>query len=649
MSRPWHLPQALARRPAVRRPDRRDACRLRSGDALGAVYIPENFERDLMGRKRPQIVMFYNRQYFTPGNNASSAMSSAIAAATAGLPSPTQQAKTPATTGSLVVEQYVLTNPALNFAQFLMRAILPTTLHIVIAIAAGYAVGSEFSSRNSAAWLRAAGGSPLAALVGKLAPLFAMFVVMLVVEAGIVHGVLGGCPCRGRLGDGRRRRMFAGDRLSVDGSVVPASDTQAGSGSQRNRGLLFTSFWLRRRRLPVVGDEQVFPFLGRAAAAALARFRYCSIRRCEGFPRCVLVEPLVVLAVPAAVLFALSWWRLSAIAHTPPRRVPRPEPVPEAPASAGIGAAMFAREIRRVLHDQSALGLIVLAPLLYGALYPQPYLGQLLRDLPIAVVDQDNTEVSRQFVQALNSDEAISVAVRAGSLARGASCSRNAAGVRHRRSSGGNRAGNPERQPGPYRRLCQFGLFSALQPHIAGNFGFRCRRQRGNRRARGAPGRQPGARRADRDIGGRGGQRASVQPDWRLCQLRRSRRIHIDPAAVSADGHRDPGWRCIRTRRFGGSAPARQLAVGHRPRARPSLPRGAGTGATAGSCCRGSTASPPFAGVLDLVLMAIPFVLSVSFLAQFVSFSFERRENSRPALHRQQPAVAPRGRRYSAG
>ena len=55
--------------------------------------------------------------------------------------------------GPLVVEQYVLTNPALNYAQFLLRAILPTVLHIVIAISAGYAVGSEFGARSVREWL----------------------------------------------------------------------------------------------------------------------------------------------------------------------------------------------------------------------------------------------------------------------------------------------------------------------------------------------------------------------------------------------------------------------------------------------------------------------------------------------------------------
>ena len=67
---------------------------IRSGDAIAAVYIPENFERDLVARKRPKIVVLYNRQYFTPGNSASAAISNAIAAATATLPrtSPAQGA-----------------------------------------------------------------------------------------------------------------------------------------------------------------------------------------------------------------------------------------------------------------------------------------------------------------------------------------------------------------------------------------------------------------------------------------------------------------------------------------------------------------------------------------------------------------------------
>jgi ABC-2 type transport system permease protein len=48
--------------------------------------------------------------------------------------------------------------------------------------------------------------------------------------------------------------------------------------------------------------------------------------------------------------------------------------------------------------------------------YPQPYLGQLVRKIPIAVVDDDRTSLSRRLIQALDADEAISVAVRAPAL-----------------------------------------------------------------------------------------------------------------------------------------------------------------------------------------------------------------------------------------
>ena len=69
----------------------------------------------------------------------------------------------------------------------------------------------------------------------------------------------------------------------------------------------------------------------------------------------------------------------------------------------------MAAELRLVVSDTGVFGLIVLAPLIYGLLYPQPYLGQLLRELPIAVVDQDHSELSRDFIQNLNADEALRV------------------------------------------------------------------------------------------------------------------------------------------------------------------------------------------------------------------------------------------------
>ena len=82
----------------------------------------------------------------------------------------------------------------------------------------------------------------------------------------------------------------------------------------------------------------------------------------------------------------------------------------------GRPAAAFAVEAIRILKTPTAFGLIVLAPMIYGALYPQPYLGQLVRKIPIAVVDLDRTQMSRDIVQTLDADQALEVAAEPATL-----------------------------------------------------------------------------------------------------------------------------------------------------------------------------------------------------------------------------------------
>ena len=406
--------QSIASAPGVtvaeRSSDMKSAMQaVRSGDAIAAVYIPENFERDLLARKRPQVVSLYNRQYYTPGNNAASAISSAISAATAALPHEAEGGYKP---GVLVAEQYVLSNPALNFAQFLLRAVLPTVLHVVTAIAGGYAVGSEFSQRSKRAWMRAAGGRPLVALVGKFLPLFAIFLVMMVVDAAIIHVLYG--------------VNFRGDPLLVAASACLLLIGYLSFGAllvlltqSLPTGLSLIALFCN----PAFGFAGVgFPVVAMGAfpqawGSILPLRWYLQIlfdQAARGLPASDSVRPFMILAGLACLYFALAWARLRAIANAPPKR--EEAPVIRLRYGRGVAIAM-SNEVQRILGDRGVLGLIVLAPLAYGALYPQPYLGQVLRGIPIAVVDQDQTELSRNLVQALNADEAIAVKVRSDTIA----------------------------------------------------------------------------------------------------------------------------------------------------------------------------------------------------------------------------------------
>ena len=383
---------------------------VRSGEAIAAVYIPRNLERDIVDGKRPQIVIFHNKQFFTPGNIASGALAAAVSAGTAELPIVPGRAAG-YTPGPLVVEQYVLTNPALNYAQFLLRAILPTVLHVVIAIAAGYAVGSEFKRRDLGEWLAAAGGDPLTALIGKLAPYFGIFLLVMVVGAFIIHDAFA-IPFRGDSAVlGVAACLFVVAYMSVGALFQLLSRNLA-------FGLSLTAIFCS----PAFGYAGVgFPVLAmgdfaRSWGSLLPLRSYMQIlsdQAARGVAAVESLQPLAMLAILALVFLAAATWRLSAIRSKP---LPQEEEGADGPAARGI-AGVFATEYGRVLRDRGALGLLVLAPLIYGVFYPQPYLGQLIRGIPIAVVDDDSTEVSRRLIQALNADEAIRVAKRPSTLA----------------------------------------------------------------------------------------------------------------------------------------------------------------------------------------------------------------------------------------
>ena len=98
----------------------------------------------------------------------------------------------------------MLVNPQRNYAQFLLRALLPMVIHVVIALAAGYSVGSEFRRRSMRTWLACAGGNPIVALAGKLAPLFAIFFVIMLVGAAHPGGAARDLVQGRRADDGRR-------------------------------------------------------------------------------------------------------------------------------------------------------------------------------------------------------------------------------------------------------------------------------------------------------------------------------------------------------------------------------------------------------------------------------------------------------------
>ncbi|MET4385970.1 ABC-2 type transport system permease protein [Bradyrhizobium sp. F1.4.3] len=388
---------------------------IRSGRAISAIHIPPDFERDLKAQRRPQIVGFYNQQFLTAAGIASSGLNDGLSAVAAVAAPAKRAAATAASIGTFSTETIALVNPQKNYAQFLLRALLPTIIHVVITLAAGYSVGSEFRRRDARAWLASAGGDPVVALVGKLAPLFCIFFLIMLAEPLVLEGVLE-IPFRGDL-----------PLMVAAGSLLIIAYLSLGALLQLLVRDLATGLGLAGLvASPAFGYAGVgFPTIGMNTFAqgwgAILPLRwYMAVllgQAARGLPVSDSAIPFAALAGLALLFAAVALLRMASLTRKGWFESARPDEQPVAgPAPRGIGGA-FTAEWRRVLGTRSAFSVLFLAPLVYGIYYPQPYLNQILRKLPIAVVDNDLSDLSRRIVETLDASGALSVVVRARTLA----------------------------------------------------------------------------------------------------------------------------------------------------------------------------------------------------------------------------------------
>jgi ABC-2 type transport system permease protein len=70
---------------------------------------------------------------------------------------------------------------------------------------------------------------------------------------------------------------------------------------------------------------------------------------------------------------------------------------------------IFRDEFRRIFTVKPAFSVLVLGVAFYAIFYPQPYLNEALRNVPIAVVDRDGTQGSRDFARRVDATPDVAV------------------------------------------------------------------------------------------------------------------------------------------------------------------------------------------------------------------------------------------------
>ncbi|GBU09865.1 membrane protein [Gammaproteobacteria bacterium] len=74
-------------------------------------------------------------------------------------------------------------------------------------------------------------------------------------------------------------------------------------------------------------------------------------------------------------------------------------------------------ELCRIWRDKSVFSLMIIAGLFYIAFYPQPYLNEATRDIPIIVIDHDQSISSQKLLLLIDASEGAKIVARADNLA----------------------------------------------------------------------------------------------------------------------------------------------------------------------------------------------------------------------------------------
>lgn len=175
---------------------------LLSGEIHGLLFVPRDLARDVMGGRQPEVVFFYNAQTLTTGNLVLRGINAAVPTVAAGIrlslrtaqgqPSDAAQASLQ----PVPVQVSPLFNPALDYTFFLLAALLPSVLQIVVTTTAAYSVGLDVETPHRLRILRRLGGGLFPALAGKTLPYTILFLLVLGLADAVLFGLLG-LPLRG--------------------------------------------------------------------------------------------------------------------------------------------------------------------------------------------------------------------------------------------------------------------------------------------------------------------------------------------------------------------------------------------------------------------------------------------------------------------
>ena len=157
--------------------DEQEAQRLiQQQQIMGFIVIPVDFQQKLFKGENQSVICYTNNQFMLGAGLIQKDFQTTVGMFSAGLvmkkkmQKGQQTQKVHAEAQTVKVDDHGLFNPYANYAYYLLTALLPMMLQMIVMMVTVYVLGIEFRYRRGKQWLKKAGGNPLKALIGKLLP-----------------------------------------------------------------------------------------------------------------------------------------------------------------------------------------------------------------------------------------------------------------------------------------------------------------------------------------------------------------------------------------------------------------------------------------------------------------------------------------------
>jgi len=161
-------------------------------ETWAVLKIPKGTENDVYKGDAKGLVLFYSNENLSAGSAVSTAIITTVKTLSAGINLQKRMAhgqmyeQAYERIQPIHLETHSLFNPYVNYAYYLVTALLPVMLLMFVITSAIFTVGNELKEGTAQDWYHTAGDSVIVALTGKLLP----YSIVYIIEAFLMNTIL---------------------------------------------------------------------------------------------------------------------------------------------------------------------------------------------------------------------------------------------------------------------------------------------------------------------------------------------------------------------------------------------------------------------------------------------------------------------------